>query len=212
MGDAQAGTPAESAAKIMGRACITLKEVLEVFPEANDWVNSKDYETVPFSAKALYYLSERPWRYVLLPAIPCQLHRGYLNIHDLARFITKRFPAIQIDSKALYRIAAYQLNASVCPQKWYLLSSKVVPAKFQTPGLPCRIERSLVYLYAWSLFWRLRGKPLFTKKLFGCSDYYSAKQNEEVMLYFTHLSASIKPMERRVRSLAGKVPSVIPMQ
>ncbi len=210
MTDARAGTPAESAAKIMGRACITLKEVLGVFPEAKAWVNPKDYEIVPFSPRSLYELGEHPWQYVLLPAIPCQLRRGYLNIRMVENFIKERFPAVQIDSRALYRIAAYTINVSACPEKWYLLSSCVTKLRFQVPGLPCRIESSLVYLYAWALFWRLRGKPLFTKKMFGCSDYYASKSREEVRLFLKDRTAAIGPLDKRVRPLVGKVPSVIP--
>lgn len=214
MTEAQAGVSAAGASRIMGSACITIEEVLELFPEAKAWVDPAHYRQVPFSAQTLYYLSERKFQYVLFPAIPCQLKNGYIHLPTMEKFFRERFPEVNINSKSFYRIAAYALNNNFCPAKWYLMASRVldlktIVAQQKVGNIPWKIERSLVYIYGWMLFWQLRGKSIFNGKLFACNDYFSAKRNSEVVLHFSDLEISISELDNEVHSRIGKVPSII---
>ncbi|MDP1718871.1 MAG: hypothetical protein Q8L24_00380 [bacterium] len=216
MNETPADTSAESASKIMGRACIRLDEVLELFPEAKAWVNPDDYRIVPFSPKILFHLSGHQSQYVLLPAIPFRGKSGFVNVSDLERFVKARFPAMRIDPRELFRVASYALNNNICPQKWYLLSANVlkkeeVPRNVALGNAPAyRIERSLIYLYAWALFRRLRGRSLFKGRHFICSDIFSAKHQTNVVLLLKHLNATVYEMARELNPKTGKVPSILP--
>lgn len=214
MTGAQAGTSAASASKIMGSACITIEEVLGLFPEAKNWVNPADYQQIPFSAQTLYYLSEHKFRYVLFPAIPCHLKNSYIHLPTMENFFRTRFPEIGVNSKAFYRIAAYALNNNFCPAKWYLMAGQVlnlrtIVAQQKVGNIPWKIERSLIYVYAWTLFWQLREKSIFNGKLFACNDYFSSKRNSEVVLRFGDLEIFISQLGNEIKPRVGKVPSII---
>ncbi|MDO8466565.1 MAG: hypothetical protein Q7S83_00265 [bacterium] len=138
MNGAQTGASAASASRIMGRACITIEEVLELFPEAKAWVNPADYQRVPFSTRTLYHLAKRHWEYILFPAIPCRLQnvyppnpegRGFLSVQMIEQLFQNKFQKIMVstirsepilnawsianataDHKQLYRVSPHALN------------------------------------------------------------------------------------------------------
>ncbi len=234
MNGAQTGTTAASASKIMGRACITIEEALELFPEARAWVNPADYQRVPFSARTLYHLAERKWEYVLFPAFPCRLQNGFLSVQMIEQVFRKNFPEVMVSTirnepalniwagtnqptnyKLLYRISAYALNLNYCPQKWYLMSSRVlnlstVPVHKRLGAMPSKIERSIVYIYAWLLYWRLRERSLFSVRPFRCSDYYAPNKSvAEVVLRFGDAEIMIGQMEERLKPRLGIVRSLL---
>lgn len=217
MREAAGRTSAESASRIMGRACIRIEEVLELFPEARNWVNPEDYRIVPFSQKMLFYLSGHPSQYVLIPAVPYRRQSELVNFYDFEKFIKERFPVIKIDMQALYRMTLCALNNNLCPQKWYLLSGSVLKktelAQNKSLGnLPFRIERSLVYLYAWALFRRLRGRSLFKGRHFVCNDFFSAKRQMNIVLFLNNLNVVVHELNRDLNPLTGKVPSIVPFE
>lgn len=257
MTEAPLGTSAESASKIMGRACITIEEVLGLFPEAKSWVDPSEYQRVPFSARTLYHLAERKWEYILFPAFPCYPPNGFLSVQMIERVFQKIFPEILVSTiqtepivnvwsdapavagheklyrisphalnlemrsdlppnyKQLYRVAAYALNNHYAPQKWYLLSGRVLnfsssPVHRRMGKIPFKIERSLIYIYAWLLYWRLRNRQLFVGKPFSCSDYYApAKNSAEIILRFGDTEIMIGQKDGRIKSRLGIVRSLL---
>lgn len=209
-------TSAESAAKIMGRSCIQLTEVLQLIPQAKTWIDPREYDTVPFSPQLLYHLSERRMDYVLFPAIPIYFSDidRQLSPVQIERFCQNQLSDILINAGALYRISVYPLKSNFLPTKWYLMSGRVM--KMATAvnhsklgGLDWRTERSLIYLYGWFLFWRLRGISIFNGKIFCCNDYYANKAGSETVLHIGDLEILVTGNSNQLKPYLGKVPSII---
>ncbi len=220
-------TSAESAAKIMGRAFIKIEEVLELLPKAKNEIDPEDYQTVPFSPRLLYHLNEKGMNCVLFPAIPCYPDPGFENWPDKEKgvwtilkiqdFFEKYFPEVVFNKGVLSLIALNALKKNFAPAKWYLISARVMPKKTSLDippigHLPYKLERSLVYIYAWLLFWRLRGISLFNGKIFPCSDYFGAGGGIETVLHFADLEILIGGNNHDIRPFIGKVPSIIPFE
>lgn len=218
-------TSAESAAKIMGRACIRIEEVLKLFPEIRAWVYPEDYQTTPFSPRLLYYLSERKMGYVLFPAIPYYPKSGFecwpdneqrtwtgFKIHN---FFNQYLPEVSANQDALSLVATHALKRNFAPAKWYLISSRAIPRKDAPDHPPIghsnyKIEGSLIYIYAWLLFWRLRGISLFEGKSLLCNDYFSNSGGVWTVLRFRDLEIFVGSSSKESRAYLSKAPSILP--
>lgn len=228
------GTPQKSAANIMGRSCITIEETLELFPEAKAWVKPEEYQMVPFTPRTLYYLAERKWEYLLFPAFPYRLPNKFLSVSMIEGLFQSRFPEVNVSTiepmikpkifaqigtpvnyKPLYHLAAYSLNLGLQArlQKWYFMTSQSLafahPSTHKRWGdAPNKIERAVIYIYAWLLYWRLRGRSVFNGKPFSTNDYYAPhKSKNGVALQFGDAEIMIGQVDNHTRPNIGIVRS-----
>ncbi len=228
MNRAPSFTTAESAAKIMGRSFISIEEVLELFPECRAWVKPEEYKEIPFHRKTLYGLSAKPFQYVLFPVIPFGHLPKNAKYSDIKEIFEKRFPEISaaaVEKKNdlelpkpenlqwLYAVINYYLNQSPPMGKWYLISGVVRPAKSLVGAKECglvpyKMEPSVIYAYAWILFWLLRSKSLFSAKFFKCGDQFNQKGVAQIMMHCGDAEIFVGPLKK---DGVGRVPSIVPI-
>ena len=230
MKQAPSFTTQESAAKIMGRSFISIEEVLELFPECKAWVNPKDYKEIPFHRKTLYGLSAKKFQYVLFPVVPFGHLPKDAKYSDIKATFEKRFPEISAAAverrnnldlpepanlQWLYAVINYYLSRSFPTEKWYLLSGVVRPAKILVGAecglVPYKMETSIIYSYAWMLFWYLRGKTIFSAKHFRCGDQFNQKGVAEIMMQCGDAEIFVGPIRKDQSGNLGRVPSIVPI-
>ncbi|TSC82714.1 MAG: hypothetical protein G01um101419_499 [Parcubacteria group bacterium Gr01-1014_19] len=230
MNKAPSFTTQESAAKIMGRSFISIEEVLELFPECKAWVKPADYKEIPFHRKTLYGLSAKQFQYVLFPVVPFGNLPKNLQYSEIKTGFEKRFPEISAAAvekrnnldlpepanlQWLYAMINYYLSRSFQADKWYLLSGIVRPAKTLVGAKECglvpyKMETSIIYSYAWTLFWYLRGKSVFSTKPFRCADQFNQKGVAEIMMQCGDAEIFVGPVRKNKEMSLGRVPSIVP--
>lgn len=124
-------------------------------------------------------------------------------------------PGLTTNYAPLYYLAAYSLNLGLQMrmQKWYLMTSQSLalghPSTHKLWGdAPNKIERAVIYLYAWLLYWRLRERSIFNGKPFQTNDYYAPHKSKNGMaLQFGDAEIMIGQVDNRTRPKMGIVRS-----
>ncbi len=162
-------TTLDSARTIMGPNFISLEEAATVFP--CDFSDLLQLQSIPYSKGLLYQLSEPECPFVLVPGIPF-VHRGKTRPLTIAtmRDIFSNTPGLFAETIEFYQPDYQFIHNHICLPQWYLLSKnpKNLPdvrkllinmEMFQGDYV---IERAVVYIYTWLLFYNLRKESIFT--------------------------------------------------
>lgn len=193
---------------IMGKNLIKLDEVLNVFPGRKDILAG--YETIPFSDRLLYHCSEPNNEHVLVPGIMTVGNKqNPLTIVEMKNRFLLKYPNLFTHSEELENPVFSFTNTYTCLPKWYLLSKKVLDIEtvkgFMEPER-WDIERAVVYIYAWILFWILRREEIFSDSLLECADLYSRLHRTKPCLAF--IDQRITIAQHPSSKMVGWVPSL----
>ena len=214
-------TTPESAKKIFKSNCVELKEVLELFS-----TNEKDlelyrgsYSVVPYGNELLYNLSNNS-DFILFPGLPLfgkklkpLTMRALMGTQEFGKFF---------DIKEESKIPANQhLNIRVCRPEWHLLSKKIISLNNykrdfllnrEIPTERCELDPMIVYVYAWIIFYKLRGEELFGKGQIDCSDRTTTTAGpSEFSLKITDKKIIILPWQPKGRSFPpSDFPNMVP--
>lgn len=199
----------KAAETIMGKNLIKLDEALTVFPHPRDLLTG--FETIPFSESLLYYGSEPDNEYVLVPglfAFGAKRQRPLTIAAIRERFLVSHpdlfRPCQPFDEPTSF------INNYVCSPRWYLLSKKVLDLatinKFITNPDCWNVDRAVVYIYAWILFWILRKEEIFPDALIRCADTYSQIHRTKACVAF--IDQRIAIIQHPPSQMVGLVPSI----
>lgn len=212
-------TSREAAAKIMGPNYISLKEVLSVFPYDENALSG--YETVPFNQELLYWCSEPENEFVLVPGI-CEGGKKphALTIVGIRNYLLAKYPNLFAPCRLLEDPEMSFVNNFVCHPRWYLIAKKagnldnmdkVLRRGMEMVQCPddegyWEVEKAVVYIYTWVLFYILRGEEIFSNAIFVCSDTFSLTGKTKTCLKF--VNSKIIIAQRPNSLITSLVPSI----
>lgn len=210
------GCSPDTAGKILKQNFISLEEVKKILPFSIKDADKKNFETIPFSAKMIYYLTNNPSApFILLPGLPYYRDGRLLTLAEMQNFFSKEFPEMIIDVGKIYKRSAHLLNGATLRPRWYLMSAE----SFSQQSLcdtqihqfaTYQKEKLLAYAYAWTIFQLLRGKQLFFGKPVRCEDVFFHGTGNKTSVSFIDRQMVIKEIVRGQKDQVNLVPSVIP--
>lgn len=162
------------AEKLLRGNFISLAEARKIFPCNID--NPANYDEIPYSPELLYNCSEpNNTQFILFPGL-VKCGNGPLAIYNLYHLLSPRYdffgPWDKISQfKPKFAIAT-------CLPRWYLLSKTVLSQeklrqfcdKHEYSYRDFEIDRVIVYVYAWLLFYFARKEKIFGEDWVQCID------------------------------------------